>query len=724
MIIPLRLLLIDDSDDDVLVLLSELSKGGIEPVCKRIDAPAALSAALTSRDWDFIICEYIMPSFSGLEALRLVKESGLDIPFIIVSGNIGEETAVEIMKAGAHDYIVKGNLARLVPAIRREIEEAEGRRRRKQAEDNLRKRESELKEAQRLAQIGSWEWSAETNTVNWSEELYHIFGRNTNLSPPDNDEISRNYSPESWEKLKLATGKALKDGTPYALDVELVRPDGTKRWIIARGEAMHNSLGLIVGLHGTIQDITERKRYEEQLEYHANHDSLTGLPNRKLLADRITKALSYADRYRCGAAVLFIDLDEFKVVNDSLGHDAGDLLLKLVSERIQHCVRAIDTVARIGGDEFVVVLADIAEDEDSAEVAQRIQNDVCQPINIDGHKLFVSCSIGISIYPKDGEDAQTLLKNADVAIYRAKEVGRNNYQYYTAALNEKAVTRRIMEKYLRQALDRGEFLLHYQPKVDLASGRIIGMEALLRWQSPELGLVPPAGFIPIAEETGLVVPIGEWVMRTACAQSKAWQEAGIPPRLLAVNLSPRQFRQESLHETVALILHETGLDPHYLELEIIESTVMQDVERTKLIMRKLKGIGVQLTMDDFGTGYSSLSHLKRFQFDKIKIDRSFVNDITNDHVSAALTKTIIDMARNLNLRVTAEGVETEKQLEFLYSHFCNEMQGFYFSHPLPAESFELLLWENRRLPRSLKYYSPPVPDFSFDGRKHEYCCGN
>jgi EAL domain-containing protein (putative c-di-GMP-specific phosphodiesterase class I)/CheY-like chemotaxis protein len=332
---------------------------------------------------------------------------------------------------------------------------------------------------------------------------------------------------------------------------------------------------------------------------------------------------------------------------------------------------------------------------------------VNRPLDIDEHELEVSCSIGISIYPKDGEDVRALLKNADVAMYRAKEQGRNNFKFYTGELNDKAVARMTMEKHLRRALEREEFLLHYQPQVDLRTGRITGMEALLRWQSPELGLVSPAGFIPLAEETGLIVPIGEWVMKTACAQNRAWQAAGLSPLTMAVNLSPRQFRQEGLAETVARILRETGLEPRYLELEIVESLIMHDVQSATLILKKLKELGVQLTMDDFGTGYSSLSYLKQFPFDKMKIDQSFVREITSDPDSAAIVRTIIAMAHSLHLRVVAEGVETEGQLSYLRSHGCEEMQGFYFSRPVPSGAFEQLLREGRRLAFSGERGLPP-----------------
>ena len=486
------------------------------------------------------------------------------------------------------------------------------------------------------------------------------------------------------------------------------RKDGSLFWNELSISPVRDDGGMVTHFVGIINDITEQKHYEEQLEYQANHDALTDLPNRNLLADRIRQALFHAQRHQTQAAVLFIDLDHFKLINDSLGHNMGDRLLKISAERITECVRSIDTVARQGGDEFVVIVNDLEQSEDAAIVTQKIMEAVSQPFSIDEHELEISCSIGISIYPKDGDDGQTILKNADAAMYRAKEQGRNNFQFYTKELNEKAVSRMIMEKHLRRALEGDEFLLHYQPQVDLNTGNIFGMEALIRWQSPELGFIPPDRFISLAEETGLIVPIGEWVLKTACAQNKAWQDAGLSPLTMAVNLSPRQFRQENLAETMARVLQETGLGPQFLELEITESLLMHDVRSATVIIRKFKELGAQLTMDDFGTGYSSLSYLKLFPFDKIKIDQSFVREITSDPDSAAIANAIIALAHSLKLRVIAEGIETEGQMHYLRSLGCDEMQGFYFSRPVPAREFEQMLLEKRHL--ELKNESDRISD--------------
>ncbi len=448
---------------------------------------------------------------------------------------------------------------------------------------------------------------------------------------------------------------------------------------------------LLTEIAGGISFALEYIEKESRLNYLAYYDVLTGLPSRTLFQDRLDQALTYANRHESMLAVLLIDLDDFKTINDSLGHHTGDQLLKQLATRLTGSLREGDTVARLGGDEFVVILDNVASEEDASVVTQKILKLGIEPFTIDSHELFVTCSIGIASYPKDGEDAETLLKNADAALYRAKDQGRNNAQFCSAEMNAKALQRLTLENNLRNALKRQEFLLHYQARVDLHSGEITGMEALVRWQHPKQGLIPPGRFIPVAEDSGLIVPLGAWVLRTACAQNKAWQAAGLKPVCVAVNLSARQFRQQDLVELVTRILQETGLDAVYLELELTESMMMQNVEATIATLTRLKAIGVKFSIDDFGTGYSSLSYLKRFPIDSLKIDQSFVRDLSTDPNDAAITKTIISMAHDLGLRVIAEGVETQEQETFLRLHHCDEMQGYFFSKPVPAKEFEVLL---------------------------------
>ena len=436
----------------------------------------------------------------------------------------------------------------------------------------------------------------------------------------------------------------------------------------------------------------ERQLTEERVRHMAHHDALTGLPNRILLEDRLKQAMFYAQRYGRLVTVVFIDLDNFKLVNDSLGHGVGDELLKIIADRMVKCVRRTDTVVRLGGDEFVILLFD--QPDQTATITptlQKIQETMAQPVLIGGHKLMISGSMGLATYPVDGTDTETLLRNADAAMYRAKELGRNGYQFYTSEMNSKIQERLALQDGLRHAIAHGEFRLLYQPQVDLHSGQIIGVEALIRWQHPELGMVSPVRFIPLAEESGLIVPIGDWVIHTACRQNKAWQEAGMPPITMSVNISARQFMDKKLVGSVAQALQTSGLDAKYLELELTETMIMQNQQQAIATMQELQATGVQLSIDDFGTGYSSLSALKSFPICRLKIDQSFVRDIPGDESDKAIATAVISLGHRLNLKVIAEGVETEAQQSFLRDNGCDEMQGYLFSKPVPPEEISQLL---------------------------------
>lgn len=427
----------------------------------------------------------------------------------------------------------------------------------------------------------------------------------------------------------------------------------------------------------------------------AQHDALTGLPNRILLEDRIEQSLLQSTRHDLQVALLFIDLDRFKVINDILGHAVGDELLSAVARRLQTCVRAEDTVARQGGDEFVIVVPNIDHAEDAAQVAQQVVTAMAAPFLVRGYELHVMPSIGISTYPADGENVQTLMKNADTAMYDAKKSGGNGYQFYAARMNESAFERLLMENDLRRALERNKFVLHYQPQVEIATGRLVGVEALLRWQHPERGLVAPGMFIPLAEETGLIVPIGAWVLGEACRQGIAWRRAGAPEFRMAVNISSRQFWRGNLLETLEQVLRDTGAPAAILDIELTESILVRHEAETVDLLKHLSKLGVMISIDDFSTGYSSLSYLKRFPIHKLKIDQSFVRDIHEDVDDAAITTAIIAMGRGLNLKVIAEGVETRGQLEFLYSLGCHEAQGYHIGRPVPAGELDAIAISGR-----------------------------
>lgn len=455
------------------------------------------------------------------------------------------------------------------------------------------------------------------------------------------------------------------------------------------------------------KEVQDRKRAEEQIRHMAFYDNLTDLPNRLMFQNQLGHAIAHAERYNRQVTVLLLDLDNFKRVNDTLGHSIGDLLLREVADRLIGCVRKSDyiarlssdeldvTVARLGGDEFTVLLTEIIHFQDVAKVAQRILDVISKPFVLNGYEVFITASTGIVIYPYDGKDSDTLLKNVDAAMYHAKNNEKNNYQFYRQFMNATALERFVLENDLRKALEREEFLLYYQPIMNIRTGTINRIEALIRWQRPDKGMVSPAEFIPLAEETGLIIPIGEWVVYTACAQNKAWQAAGLTPICVTVNLSGKQFKQQNLIKTIAQALDSTGLDPQYLELEITESIIMQNEKATITLLKELKEMGVRLSMDDFGTGYSSFRYLKHFPLDALKIDRTFIEDVNTDPANSAIVKAIIAVADNLKLKTIAEGVETEQEMAFLREHGCNEMQGFLLSRPLPVEEASELLTKEK-----------------------------
>jgi diguanylate cyclase (GGDEF)-like protein/PAS domain S-box-containing protein len=489
---------------------------------------------------------------------------------------------------------------------------------------------------------------------------------------------------------------------PFAnLEYEAFDDAGVRRWYSINGEPLFDDQGGFLGYRGTGSDITERKQAEQRVHHVAQHDALTGLPNRSLLQDRLSQAVAYANRTALPVWVMLIDLDRFKFVNDSMGHKAGDVLLMTIAARLRSALRDTDTVARLSGDEFVVILAEHPDQKLSPDIVQRVMDSVARPVMLGSNEFFVTCSVGVAIYPQHDAPADSLIEHADIAMYRAKKLGRNNFQFYTPLMNEEALERVKIESALRNALERREFVLHYQPQVHLGSGEIVGMEALIRWRHPQLGMVAPNRFIGVAEETGLIVEIGAWVMRTACAQNMAWQQAGLGNLRVAVNLSARQFGDIDLVPSLEAVLADTGLAPALLEIELTESLFMSDITPAVETLHRIKALGVNLSIDDFGTGYSSLSYLSRFPIDVLKIDRSFVSDIGKDANDAAIVASIITLAHNLKLAVIAEGVETIEQLDYLRRQGCDEMQGYYFSRPLPADEFEQLLRQGRSLPPAM-----------------------
>lgn len=559
----------------------------------------------------------------------------------------------------------------------------------------LARSEASLAHAQELARVGSWEWDCIGGLAVWSEQVYRILGLDAGRDAADLRTFLQLVPEEQRPRLTAAFTTLLKQGGEHSLEHAIVRRDGVERMLCQQAEAVRDAEGRMVLVRGTLQDITERNETERKIASLAYYDTLTGLPNRLKFKDDLARALHQAERGHDLLAVMFLDLDRFKHINDTLGHSAGDQLLKEVAARLDRCVRASDevgrsaaeeTMARLGGDEFTVLLTGLGRPEDAAKVAQRIVAELARPFTLEGQELFVSTSLGIALYPADGTDIDTLLKNADAAMYHAKDLGRNNYQFYSRELNARAMERLTLERDLHRALERNEFMLHYQPQVDFASGCVTGVEALLRWNHPQRGLVPPGQFIPIAEQTGLIVPIGDWVLEEACRQGRAWSEQGLEGLEVWVNVSGIQFRDRHLVGAVRQALERSGLEPGLLVVEATETIMLENRDGALGTLRELKALGIGIALDDFGTGYSSLAYLKRFPLDTLKIDGSFVRDLDQNAEDRAIVHAIIAMAASLELDVVAEGVETPQQAARLAAMGCRRMQGYHFCRPLRQEA--------------------------------------
>ena len=690
----------DDKDGDILLIESDLG------------AATFIRAALAdARDGPFAV-EWVLNLDTGLERLGqggikavllnlfLSDSQGIEtfdklyatehqVPILILSDLDHEDVAKLAIQNGAQDYLLAGHINgnSLSRAIRNAIE-------RSMAEETL---FLEKERAQvTLNSIGDAVIS--TDIVGNITYLNGVAEQMTGWSlaeakgQPFTD-IFRIVDGVTRETLCNPMELAIKENKPVAITIDsvLIRRDGYEAPIEDSAAPIRDRGGHVTGAVIVFHDVSEARSMVLKMTHLAQHDFLTDLPNRLLLNDRLTQAISLARRRRKQLAVLFMDVDNFKNINDSLGHVIGDKLLQSVARRLMTCVRSSDTVSRQGGDEFVVLLADVESAKAVRSGATKILSALVEKHSIAEHELNVTLSIGISVFPGDGEDAETLIKNADAAMYHAKENGRNNYQFFKQEMNDQVVERQSLEGSLRQAVARQEFILHYQPKVNLETGAITGAEALIRWLHPVRGLLSPKQFVSIAEDSGLIVPIGQWMLREACRQAQAWQNAGLRPTPVAVNISAVEFRSEEFLENIRDILKDTGLDPRYLEIELTESVLVQDVESTLAVLSALKALGVQLAIDDFGTGYSSLSYLRQCPIDTLKIDQSFVRDIDTDSGDATIVSAVIGMGNSLKLRVSAEGVETREQLAFLQAEHCEEGQGFYFSPPVAAEAFAELL---------------------------------
>jgi diguanylate cyclase (GGDEF)-like protein/PAS domain S-box-containing protein len=639
-----------------------------------------------------VLVDLFLPDSQGIETFDRLFRSAPQIPILVLSAAQDEEVAKLAVQHGAQDYLLKSRLDEyLLPkALGSMVERA--------AIAEALYDEKERAQVT-LNSIGD----AVMSTDVWGQVTYlNVVAEK--LTGWSREEAAGHPVAEVFRIIDASTGKtaqnpmarAIQENKTVALTPNciLIRRDGAEAAIEDSTAPIHDRRGQVTGAVMVFHDVSKARALSSKMSHLAQHDSLTDLPNRTLFSDRLTAAIAAAQRYRRKLAVLFLDLDRFKHINDSLGHAIADRLLQSVARRLHACVRASDTVSRQGGDEFVILLSEVARAQDAAVSAEKILLAVRRPHHIDQHDLHLTASIGIVTYPDDGTDAETLMKNADFAMYHAKDSGRNNYQFFRPDMNEREVERQSLEVDLRVALEEQQFVLHYQPKMSLETGAIMGVEALVRWHHPQRGLVPPVQFIPVAEECGVIVPIGRWVLREACRQTRAWMDAGLPRIRIAVNVSTVELREKDFVAAVRAILTETGLEPRFLELELTETFLMQDAKATAAVLQALKDLGVNLALDDFGTGYSSLSHLKRFPIDTLKIDQSFVRDLATDADDASIVSAVISMGEDLHIRVVAEGVETREQLTFLQEHSCPEGQGYYFSRPVVAGQLTRLLGSN------------------------------
>jgi len=648
---------------------------------------------------DLVLLDVLMPEMGGFEACSALRKlpEGVYAQVLMVTGLDDSDSIKRAFEVGADGFTSKPvNLAMLG-------QQAKYMLRAGQAFKELYRSRNRLAKTQKLAKLGNWQVDLVTKEFHCSYEAGRLLGLDGDGGQVTYDAFLEHVICQERDTVKKEIDRAVEEQRSINLDYRISLPDGTQRHILNRGEAIFNEKGMPEMLLGVIQDVTRLKRAEEEIRLLAFYDGLTGLANRMLFRDRLEQTIAAARRDNKIFALLYLDLDHFKRVNDTLGHHIGDLLLKNVAETLKQNIRRGDTatrlgtdstdsmIARLGGDEFTILLPDIRDTESAAIVARRLIEAIPAIYNCDGHDVSVTTSIGISVFPEDGESADVLLKNADSAMYQAKDSGRNNYHFYEESLNRAVIERFSIEKNMRKALDKGEFILYYQPQIDLATREIVGVEALIRWLHPQKGMIAPDDFIQIAEESDLIIDINKWVLQTACRQGDTWKKAGLPPARIAVNLSGYKFAKQDIIENIEAALRIGSVDTHCLEVEITENVLMQDTDETISTLKQMKALGITMTLDDFGTGYSSLSYLTSFPFDAIKIDRSFVTECTRQPDNRIIIRAIIAMGHSLEKRVVAEGIETEEQFELIQGYGCDEAQGYYFSPPVPPDEVADLL---------------------------------
>jgi diguanylate cyclase (GGDEF)-like protein/PAS domain S-box-containing protein len=684
------LLLVEDNPGDARLLREMFNEQGSHNTeLIHVECVSEAEKYLASYAVDIIVLDLGLPDAEGMGAVRRTHIAAPRVPLVVLTGLDDELVAAQALQEGAQDYLIKGQIdARgLLRSLRYAVE-------RKIAEEAL-----FLEKERAQVTLNSIGDAVVCTDISGNISFLNLIAEKMTGWP--SEEAAGRPMAEVFRILDATTLETIPSPMELAVSQDrtvhlppnciLIRRGGYEIPIEGSASPIHDREGQVTGAVIVFSDVSAARAMARQMIHSAQHDFLTGLPNRMLLNDRVSQAIILGSRHMKKVAVLFLDLDGFKHINDSLGHAIGDKLLQSIAKRLIDCVRVSDTVSRQGGDEFVVLLSEMEQSEDAAITARRMLEAVAEAHSIDQHDLHVTTSIGVSIFPDDGLDAETLIKTADTAMYQAKENGRQSYQFFKPAMNVRAVERQSIEESLRRALERQEFALHYQPKINLKTGEITGAEALIRWTHPVRGLVSPGEFIPVAEDCGLILPISKWVLREACKQARAWMDAGLAPTSIAVNISAMEFRDDNFLESVFTVLRETGLDPRFLELELTEGVLMKRAESAVSVLRTLRASGIRIAVDDFGTGYSSLSYLRKFPIDALKIDQSFVRQITTTPDDTAIVTAVISMGRSLKLRVIAEGVETQEELAFLQVLHCDEAQGYYFSRPVPPQEFVKLL---------------------------------
>jgi len=699
---PQLILAIDDDDMTRLILTDILSRKGFD-VVGAADGQAGLEMFLEHRP-DLVLLDVTMPEMNGfdcLEALRAIPGTGL-LPIVMLTGTDDAESIHRSFDLGATDFIAKPiNCPTLPYRLRYMIRASE-------ALENLARSEAVLRNAQKITHLGNWDWEVGTDHITWSKEALNVLGLAAANFHSPRLALFKTLHPSDVPRLHQALELCTQQGRAFSLEIRLVYADKSAHVAHIQGEAEMLQGGRVDKAHGTVQDITELRRIEDRVHHLSYYDPLTNLPNRTRFKEDMKQAITHCDRYEVFLVGLFVSIDRFKRINETLRAAIGDRVLQMFAERLVRAALDDDyaavtrdfastktTVSRMGDSEFTVMLNDIKDTHDSVKVANRICKEMMPPFEVEGNEIYLAVNIGIAIYPEDGKDMDTFIKNGEFAMNHAPEQEQNSPQFFSKSLNIAAFHKLSMESRLRHAIERNELVLHYQPKVDLRSNQVVGMEALVRWQHPELGLIPPAQFIPIAEESGLIGPIGDWALATACRQLRAWQLAGMPSLVVAVNVSAFQFRHKDFLVRVRKMLDTTGLAAENLKLELTESTLMVSVSDAMILLRKIRALGVRISIDDFGTGYSSLSYLKKLPISELKIDQSFVRDIPHNEDDKVITSAIIALAKSLSLEVVAEGVENEQQAAFLCRHACDTAQGYLYSRPLPPEQFSQFVQKHK-----------------------------